>query len=56
MCNDKVIEDIAVECEYKEYGARRIDKIIDTKLESLIIDKMLNEEPLIIDCLKEYQM
>ena len=56
VCNDKVIEDIAVECEYKEYGARRIDKIIDTKLESLIIDKMLNEEPLIIDGLKEYQV
>ena len=56
VCNDKVIEDIVVECEYKEYGARRIDKIIDTKLESLIIDKMLNEEPLIIDGLKEYQV
>ena len=52
----QVIKDIIEESEYQEYGARRIDKIIDSKLESMIIDKILKEEPLTIECLKEYQI
>ena len=54
--SNQLIEDIIQESEYLEYGARRIDKIIYSKLENTIIDKILNEEPLIINHLKEYQI
>lgn len=54
--SNQVIKDIIEESEYQEYGARRIDKIIDSKLENIIIDKILNEEPLTINQLKEYQV
>lgn len=37
----KVIEDLVVECNFDEFGARQIDKLIDRKLESLIIDEMI---------------
>ena len=53
--SNNLIEDIIKESEYQEYGARKIDKIIDSKLESIIIDKILNNEPLIIENLNEYQ-
>ena len=52
---EQLIEAIITESEYQEYGARKIDKIIDSKLESIIIDKILNNEPLIIENLNEYQ-
>jgi len=54
--SDSLIEDIIKESEYQEYGARRIGKIIDTKIESVIIDKILNEQPITINCLKKYQI
>lgn len=53
---NQLIKDIIEESEYQEYGARRIVKIIDSKLENLIIDKILKEEPLAIDRLHEYQI
>ena len=53
---NQLIKDIIEESEYQEYGARRIAKIIDSKLESIIIDKILKEEPLAIDHLHEYQI
>ena len=53
---NQLIKDIIEESEYQEYGARRIAKIIDSKLENLIIDKILKEEPLAIDHLHEYQI
>lgn len=53
--SNQLIKDIIAESEYQEYGARRIDKIIDSNLENIIIDKILNEEPLTINHLKEYQ-
>ena len=54
--SNQLIKDIIEESEYQEYGARRIDKIIDSKLENIIIDKIIKEEPLIINQLKEYQV
>lgn len=49
----ELINEIIKESEYLEYGARRINKIIDSKLENLIIDKIINEEPPTITSLTE---
>ena len=51
-----LIEDIIKESNYKEYGARRIDKIIDSRLENIIIDKIINKEKIKIETLKECQV
>lgn len=37
----KVIDEIINECRYEEYGARKIDKIIKSKIDDLIIDEVL---------------
>ena len=50
--SNKLINDIIKESNYKEYGARRISKIIDTKIENQIIDKLIEKRPLIIESLK----
>ena len=50
--SNKLINDIIKEANYKEYGARRISKIIDTKIENQIIDKLIEKSPLIIESLK----
>lgn len=50
-----LIKEIIEVSEYLEYGARRIDKIIETKLEDVIIEKLLKKESLSIKHLKEYQ-
>lgn len=42
--NKKVYDEILSACNYKEYGARRIDKIIREKIENQIIDKVINKE------------
>jgi len=42
--NKKVIEDLIEISNYKEFGARKIDKIIKDKIENIIIDKILNNE------------
>lgn len=39
--NRKVIDEITRECNFEEYGARKIDKIIENKLDNLIIDSIL---------------
>ena len=39
----KVYEEIVKESNYKEFGARKIDKIIKDKIESQIIDKIINQ-------------
>ena len=41
---DKLIKDIIDCSEYKTYGARRIDKIIKDRVESIVIDKILENE------------
>lgn len=53
--SNDLIKEIVEASEYQEFGARRIDKIIETKLEDIIIDKILNQENPIIHHLKEYQ-
>ena len=50
-----LIEDIVCECCYEEYGARKIDKIIENNLENLIIDRMINKDSLSIEHLGECQ-
>lgn len=50
--SNELIKEIIEECEYHNYGARRIDKIIDSKLETQIIDKLIKSEPLSIEHLK----
>lgn len=46
---ESLIKDIILESNYKEYGARSINKIIETKLESLIIDNIINKKSLNIN-------
>lgn len=48
-----LVDDIIEESNYQEFGARRIDKIIESKLENQIIDKIINKESLNITNLKE---
>ena len=48
--NSKIINEIKEESNYKEYGARKIDKIIKDKLLNKIIDNIINkEENIVID-------
>ena len=42
--DDKIIEDIIEESNYKEFGARRIDKIIKDKIENQIINTLIKKE------------
>ena len=39
----QVIENIIQETKYKEFGARRVEKIIKDKLYDTVIDEMLNK-------------
>lgn len=38
------INEIIKESKYEEFGARKLDKIIKSKIEKIIIDKMINNE------------
>ena len=40
----KVYKEILEESNYKEFGARKLDKIIKDKIENQIIDKIINKE------------
>ena len=40
----EVIEELIQESHYKEYGARKINKIIKSKIENIIIDSIINEK------------
>jgi ATP-dependent Clp protease ATP-binding subunit ClpC len=52
IINKQVIEDIIEDSNYKEYGARKIDKLINTKLNDLIIEQLLNgQEKITIETL-----
>ena len=39
--NKKVIDEIIEKCEYNEYGARKINKVIKTDLDNIIIEEVL---------------
>lgn len=41
---ESIIDEIIKLSEYKTFGARKIDKIIENKIETLIIDKIINKE------------
>ena len=44
-------------CEYDKYGARRIDTVIEQRLENIIIDKMLSGDKRIrIDSVKDLKV
>ena len=52
--NKKIIKEIKEISNYKEYGARKIDKIIKDKIENIIIDKMiLGEDSFTLKTIKE---
>ena len=42
--DNKVIEEIIKQSNYKEFGARKIDKIIKDKIENQIIDNIINKK------------
>lgn len=44
ITNQHIIDDIVKLSEYKIFGARKIDKIIENKIEPIIIDKLINKE------------
>lgn len=46
--NENVIKQLIEESKYKEYGARRIPKIINNKIENIIIDNIINDQKEII--------
>ena len=51
---DSIIEEMIVLSNYKDYGARKIDKIIKDKLENKIIDSIIaGETKLLLDKIKE---
>ena len=41
------VKDIVNLCNYNEYGARQVDKIISSRIENIIIDKILNGEKVV---------
>jgi len=42
--NKKVIDEIIKKCEYEVYGARRATKMLDDKIDDMVIEKMLKGE------------
>ena len=38
----KVIEEIIELSNYREYGARKLDKILESKVDSIVIDEILD--------------
>lgn len=51
--NSNVIKEIKQQCNFKEYGARKIDKIIKDGLTNIIIDNIIdNKNNIVIDSLK----
>lgn len=46
--NKKIIKEIVELSDFKEYGARRLDKIIKDRLESIIIDEAINNNKKIV--------
>jgi ATP-dependent Clp protease ATP-binding subunit ClpC len=53
--DENVIEEVAELSNYKDFGARKVEKIIEDKVEGIIIDKMMQgEAEIIIKTIKEY--
>lgn len=47
IISKKVVNDIVNLSNYKEFGARQIDKIISSKIENIIIDKIINGDDVV---------
>lgn len=45
--NKKIIEQLLTQSNYKEFGARKIDKLIKDKVEEIIIDSIINKENIV---------
>lgn len=41
--NKKVIDEIKESCNYQEFGARKVDKIIEKYIDDIVIDNVLND-------------
>lgn len=55
--SNNLISEIIDLCEYDKYGARRIDTVIEQRLENIIIDKMLSGDKRIrIDSVKDLKV
>ncbi len=55
IINNQVVEEIIELSNYKDFGARKIEKIIQDKLETIVIDAMMEEKPKVkIETIKEY--
>lgn len=53
--DNHVIEELVELSNFKDFGARKIEKIIEDKIESVIIDKIMQgEKEVIINTIKEY--
>lgn len=51
---DNIIDELIELCNYKEFGARKIDKIINDKLDNRIIEKIIdNQKNITIKTIKE---
>ncbi len=52
--SDGLISEIVSICDYYDYGARKLEKIISRDVESVIIDSMIsNEKSICIECLNK---
>lgn len=49
---ESLVNEIIEESNYKVYGARRINKLIESKLENIIIDNIINKHSLNISTIK----
>ena len=53
--SNSLVSEIVSESNYPCYGARKVNQIIENKIESLIIDKLISDDELNISHLKECQ-
>lgn len=50
----KVIDEIVTRSEYQEFGARKVGKVIQDKIESFIIDQIIEQKKtIVVDCFEE---
>ena len=45
--NNNVIEEIIEQSDYRDFGARKVDKIIKNKLEMIVIDSILDNKKIV---------
>ena len=45
--NNNIIDSLIKECDYFHYGARKINKILEDKIDNLVIDSILSNKKII---------